>query len=61
MNRIKGIVLKKLNEKLREKQQSVTRLNWQKEMLKKEIETMKEKHSKERWDKHEEERIVGQG
>lgn len=47
MNRIKGIVLKKLNEKLREKQQSVTRLNWQKEMLKKEIETMKEKHSKE--------------
>lgn len=47
MNRIKGIVLKKLNEKLREKQLSVTRLNWQKEMLKKEIETMKEKHSKE--------------
>ena len=48
MNNIKATVLKKLNEKLREKQQSVTRLNWQKEMLKKEIETMKEKHSKER-------------
>lgn len=47
MNKIREAILKKLNEKLQKKQQSVTRLNWQKEMLKRDIEAMKKKHKEE--------------